>query len=93
MTAQVRFGLLGPLEVRAPAGLVQLRAGKHRVILAALLLQPNRPLSIDELIDPLTTTRWRWSSSDRPQSFEMSNGSTGELKKFSPTSFIDFEYV
>jgi hypothetical protein len=25
MTAQLRFGLLGPLEARGPAGLVQLR--------------------------------------------------------------------
>ncbi|QNE22299.1 AfsR/SARP family transcriptional regulator [Kribbella qitaiheensis] len=53
MTAQLRFGLLGPLEVRAPAGLIPLRAGKLRVILAALLLQPARPVSIDELIDRL----------------------------------------
>jgi hypothetical protein len=34
-----------------------------------------------------------WSSSDRPQSFEMSSGSMGELKKNSPTLFIDFENV
>ena len=53
MTAQLRFGLLGPLEVRARSGLVPVRAGKHRVILASLLLQPNRPVSIDELIDRL----------------------------------------
>ena len=42
---------------------------------------------------PLTTRRWRWSSSERPQSFERSVGSIGELKKFSPTLFIDFESV
>ena len=41
----------------------------------------------------VNTNRWRWSSSDRPQSFERSNGSIGELKKNSPTLFIDFESV
>ena len=39
------------------------------------------------------TTRCRWSSSERPQSFERSKGSIGELKKNSPTLFIDFESV
>ena len=42
---------------------------------------------------PLTTSRCRWSSSERPQSFERSNGSIGELKKNSPTLFIDFDSV
>ena len=48
---------------------------------------------VGEFTEPYTTRRWRWSSSERPQSFEMSNGSIGELKKFSPTSSIDFESV
>src|SRR6188768_1423329 len=42
---------------------------------------------------PLTTSRCRWSSSERPQSLERSNGSIGPLKKASPTSFRAFAYV
>ena len=46
---------------------------------------------IGELTDALTTTRWRWSLSDRPQSFITSVGSVGALKNDSPRLFIDFE--
>ena len=49
--------------------------------------------AIDDCTAPLITRRWRWSSSERPQSFERSNGSIGELKKNSPTLFIDFDSV
>ena len=48
---------------------------------------------IGEWTAPLITRRCRWSSSERPQSFERSNGSIGELKKNSPTLFIDFDSV
>jgi DNA-binding SARP family transcriptional activator len=53
MSSELRFGLLGPLQVRGAAGSGPLRAGKHRVILASLLLQANRAVSIDELIERL----------------------------------------
>jgi hypothetical protein len=49
--------------------------------------------AIDVLTVALTTRRCRWSSSERPQSLMMSVGSTGELKKASPTSFMDFDSV
>ena len=49
--------------------------------------------SIDELTAPWITRRWRWSSSERPQSIDKSKGSSGELKKNSPRLFIDFDSV
>ena len=49
--------------------------------------------AIDVCTAPLITRRCRWSSSERPQSFDRSKGSIGELKKNSPTLFIDFDSV
>jgi DNA-binding SARP family transcriptional activator len=48
-----RFGILGPLEVLGASGPVAVRAGKHRVVMATLLLQSNRFVSADDLIDRL----------------------------------------
>ena len=53
----------------------------------------ERGASIGVCTVPLTTSRWRWSLSERPQSFERSKGSIGELKKNSPTLFIAFDSV
>ncbi|GLZ34289.1 SARP family transcriptional regulator [Lentzea sp. NBRC 105346] len=45
------FRLLGPMEVRLDGREVVLRAGKHRALLAALLLRPNRTVLVTELIE------------------------------------------
>ncbi|TWP48918.1 tetratricopeptide repeat protein [Lentzea tibetensis] len=45
------FRLLGPMEVRLDGREVLLRAGKHRALLAALLLRPNRTVQVTELIE------------------------------------------
>ncbi len=47
----MQFGLLGPLEVIQDGRSVPVRSGKHRALLAALLLRPNRPVSLGELVD------------------------------------------
>jgi DNA-binding SARP family transcriptional activator/tetratricopeptide (TPR) repeat protein len=47
------FGVLGPLEVRRGTDLVHLPAGKLRVLLASLLLQANRVVTMDRLVDHL----------------------------------------
>ncbi|MGI5292076.1 BTAD domain-containing putative transcriptional regulator [Nonomuraea polychroma] len=47
----MQFGVLGPLEVEIMGREVPLPAGKHRVLLAALLLRANRTVSTDELIE------------------------------------------
>ncbi len=41
--APLRFGILGPLEVRGPAGLIPIRRPLHRAALAALLLEHDAP--------------------------------------------------
>ncbi len=46
----LRFGLLGPVEVRRNGRPVPLGSPKQRALLTALLLEPNRVVSIDRLI-------------------------------------------
>ncbi|SDK38658.1 DNA-binding transcriptional activator of the SARP family [Lentzea albidocapillata subsp. violacea] len=51
MASGPQFRLLGPLEVRLGGSAVVLRAGKHRALLAALLLRPNRVVPVTELVE------------------------------------------
>ena len=50
---KLRFNLLGPLEVRAERGPVSLGPPQQRALLALLLLNPNRVVSRDRLLDEL----------------------------------------
>ncbi len=50
---RLEFSLLGPLAVTSEAGPVELGAPKHRALLALLLLEPGRVVSVDRLIDQL----------------------------------------
>ena len=56
MALEPRFCLLGPLLVRQGDAVVPIPAGKQRVLLAALLLNPGRPLPADELAELLWET-------------------------------------
>ena len=47
------FRLLGPLEVRRDGRVIPIRAGKHRALLACLLLRANRVVPITELVEAL----------------------------------------
>jgi YVTN family beta-propeller protein len=49
----MRYGLLGPLEVRDGSGTVSLPRGRQQLLLAVLLLHANQTLSRDRLIDAL----------------------------------------
>lgn len=51
MASGPQFRLLGPMEVRLHDAAVVLRAGKHRALLAALLLRPNRVVPVTELVE------------------------------------------
>ncbi len=53
MEFEPRFCLLGPLLVRQDEAVVPIAAGKQRVLLAALLLNPGRATSADELAELL----------------------------------------
>jgi class 3 adenylate cyclase len=47
------FRILGPLEASDADGAVQLRGGKQRALLALLLVNANRTLAIDRIVDDL----------------------------------------
>jgi DNA-binding SARP family transcriptional activator len=47
----LRFGLLGPLQVSADGTDLSLGAAKQRAVLAMLLINRNRPVPIDSLLD------------------------------------------
>jgi DNA-binding SARP family transcriptional activator/Tfp pilus assembly protein PilF len=49
LATELRFGLLGPLLVRHAGLVVPIPSAKQRVILASLLLDANRVVSLDEL--------------------------------------------
>jgi DNA-binding SARP family transcriptional activator len=47
---QLRFGLLGPLQLRVDDILVPLGTPKQRAVLALLLMNRNRPVAVDSLL-------------------------------------------
>src|SRR5882672_9104709 len=59
----MRFVVLGPVCVRAGGGETALPASRERTLLAVLLLEPNRVVPVDQLVDavwgedPPTTAR------------------------------------
>jgi predicted ATPase/DNA-binding SARP family transcriptional activator len=61
--AQLEYRLLGSLEVRREGERLELGAAKERALLAMLLLNSNRILSADQLIEAL----WPKKSPGRPQ--------------------------
>ncbi|NKZ01888.1 transcriptional regulator [Nocardiopsis dassonvillei subsp. albirubida] len=56
----MRFRLLGPLEINGPQGLVPVPAGRQQIVLSALLLELERVVSVDHLIDVL----WEYDPPD-----------------------------
>ncbi|MGH3391100.1 MAG: AfsR/SARP family transcriptional regulator [Actinomadura sp.] len=56
LTPDLRFGVLGPLEVRRGEERLAIGGAKKRTVLAALLLNSNRPVSSDRLIDTVWPT-------------------------------------
>ena len=49
----MEFGLLGPLVVRRGGTMIQVRRGNQRVVLAMLLLNANRVVSVEEISEVL----------------------------------------
>ncbi len=50
-SAGLQIGVLGPLQLRAGSALVPLGAPKQRAVLAMLMMNRNRAVSVDALID------------------------------------------
>jgi DNA-binding SARP family transcriptional activator/tetratricopeptide (TPR) repeat protein len=69
MASEPRFCLLGPLLVRQGPMVVPIPAGKQRVLMAALLLNPDRALSADELAELLWETGPPASARDTVQNY------------------------
>ncbi len=53
MSRGVDVKLLGPLDVRVPAGTVQFEGAKQRALFTALALQAPDPVGVDELVEAL----------------------------------------
>src|SRR3954468_16473282 len=49
----LQFSILGPIEVRGEAGEIRIMARQHRALLALLLLDANRVVATDRLVDGL----------------------------------------
>ncbi|WP_377272704.1 BTAD domain-containing putative transcriptional regulator [Peterkaempfera sp. SMS 1(5)a] len=49
----LRFGILGPLQVWRDGEALPVGAAKQRLLLTCLLLEPNRPVSVDRLFTAL----------------------------------------
>jgi predicted ATPase/DNA-binding SARP family transcriptional activator len=50
---RLEFRILGPLEVVGPSGAIAVKPGKQRSLLTALLLEANRVVAIDQLVERL----------------------------------------
>ncbi|MGX7671590.1 BTAD domain-containing putative transcriptional regulator [Plantactinospora sp. DSM 117369] len=57
MTNGVEFGLLGPIDVRVAGRPVPVRSPKCRALLATLLLEPGRLVSVGRLTEAIWSTR------------------------------------
>jgi len=49
LAAAMEFGILGPLEVCADGGVVEISGAKRRALLVMLALRANRPVSVERL--------------------------------------------
>src|SRR4051812_27791842 len=49
--SEIMFSLLGPLEVRSPAGQLKVDGARRRMLLLRLLVSANRPVPAEVLVD------------------------------------------
>jgi DNA-binding SARP family transcriptional activator len=72
----VRFGLLGPLELVDEDGrIIPLEGARLRVLLAALLLQANTPVSVEALVDAV------WGGTPAPAASRTLRSHVGRLRR------------
>jgi DNA-binding SARP family transcriptional activator/tetratricopeptide (TPR) repeat protein len=88
----VDFGVLGPLSVEVAGAQVPLQSAKTRVVLASLLLRPNRTVSIEELVDRLWGDDPPSGARNATQSYVMrlrkALGSAGSLISTQPAGYL-----
>ncbi len=71
----MEFRILGSLEVRSGDRVVPLRGGRHRALLAVLLLHPNEVVSSDRLVDEL------WGEQPPSSARQMVKGYVSDLRR------------
>ena len=79
----MEFRILGPLEVLSGDQVVALPRAKQRVLVLALLLQPNEAVSTDRLIEAL------WGEQPPAPAATALQGHVSQLRKvFSPETLL-----
>ena len=88
----VDFGVLGPLSAQVAGAPVPLQSAKTRVVLASLLLRPNRTVSIEELVDRLWDNDPPSGARNATQSYVMrlrkALGGAGALISTQPAGYL-----
>ena len=88
----VDFGVLGPLSAEVAGAPVPLQSAKTRVVLASLLLRPNRTVSVEELVDRLWDNDPPNGARNATQSYVMrlrkALGSAGSLISTQPAGYL-----
>jgi DNA-binding SARP family transcriptional activator/pimeloyl-ACP methyl ester carboxylesterase len=74
----MRFGILGPLEVHDGEAPVRLGGHRQRALLARLLLEPNRTVSVDRLVEDV------WEDNVPESAVKMVHISVSQLRKVLP---------
>src|SRR5829696_5757600 len=78
----MRFGILGPLEVRDGDVPVRLGGRRQRALLARLLIDPNRMVAVDRLVDDL------WGDSVPESAVKMVHIYVSQLRKLLPHGML-----
>ncbi|MEJ8643860.1 BTAD domain-containing putative transcriptional regulator [Streptomyces sp. MS1.HAVA.3] len=75
MLDDLQFGVFGPLTIRRNGRAVEIPQAKHRVLVAALLLRANRPVTSEELMQQL------WGNDPPPTARKTLQGYIARLRK------------
>ena len=78
----MRFGVLGPLEVRENGRLLELGSGRQLALLELLLVHANEAVSADRLIDNL------WAGSPPASGTKVLQGYVSQLRRSLPPDTI-----
>jgi SARP family transcriptional regulator, regulator of embCAB operon len=79
----LRFGLLGPLQLNANGSDLPLGATKQRAVLATLLINRNRPVAIDSLIDAV------WQQQPPPEARASLHAHISRLRRLVSSAGVD----
>jgi DNA-binding SARP family transcriptional activator len=81
----MKYGILGPLEVRDGERLVVLGSSQQRTVLALLLLEANRPVSVDRLAEAL------WGERSPRSAGAVVKNRVSQLRKLLPSAELRTE--